>query len=161
MVNKSKSKKKTCSCKHLCIECKHIMESTDDKPKCYASGKEKIDCVDGEKYTEYKYCEQLNKHGQCKKWKLDQDKFDEKQLLALLKKYQDKQNANYDCSWSIGEYLAWQLSLFLQYPKADDLVFFKDYDEDDEESNIYYKYNPDEGYKVKTKRYKKYLKKQS
>ena len=154
----SNKKSNTCNCKHLCIECEHIYEQEKEKPRCYTSAKKQINCVDGKEYTEYKLCEQLNKNGQCKKWKLDKEKADKKQFLALLEKYIHK---HYSSSYAdIGTYLAIQLSFYIKCANHVDLDFFVAYDQDDDYGDVVYKFDPSSSdYRKKNKRYEKHLEK--
>lgn len=153
MVNKSKKEEKAedkCNCEHLCIECKHIYEQEGKYPRCYASAKEIINCVDGEKETEYKLCEQLNKNGQCKKWKRDEAKYRKQKIINALKDYLGLNDEIYHSSYypSIGRYLAHQLLDYLNDRETD--FFIPSYEECE---RVHYKYNENKNY---TKAYKKY-----
>lgn len=74
-------------CKRICIECRYCAKGTvfyyPSQPSCHKKGKETLNCVTGETYTEYPLCQDKNMDGLCKDFKPLVSKTIDKDLEAL------------------------------------------------------------------------------
>lgn len=151
MTNKCKK------CKNICTQCYFYIEENEfNESRCKAYSKKVMNCVNGEINTVYAYCEDKNKTGCCTKFKMDEGKKVDRELIAALHNWRHHNYPNdFSNDANITKFIAKQLRIALE-DGEDETNFFVEYD-DDGDGEVYAKkecllYGKD------TERYKKWRK---
>jgi len=137
----------TCKkCKKLCILCEHHYETNDMfQHKCKVYRRTNTNCVTGKEETRDGICLDLNKNGDCTKFKLDKRKDLRERIIKLIEEYEfPRDEYGFYCSAyhaNVQKTLARNYIECLRNKGKCD-AFDISFDKDDEYGDVIYKKDP-------------------